>query len=382
VKQEHTAGEEQVIKLKVNNLHKTYKAEDRHVPALQGVSLHINKGDVYTLLGPSGCGKTTILRCVAGLEKPEQGEIILDDTVLYSSSTGTVVPPYKRNLGMVFQSYAIWPHMDVFDNVAFPLFHGGRKHSRQEVKEYVTRALKMVQLEGMENRPATLLSGGQQQRVALARALVYQPSILLLDEPLSNLDARLRDDVRKELKELVKRLNLTVLYVTHDQVEALSLADRIAVMRSGVIIQEGAPADIYLSPQATFVAAFVGKANQIKGVISEVDRTTKIYTVKTGIGQFRGLCCTESVLNKGDEAVFLIRPNVIAVSESENGTRINTLEADIKVITFTGAQTECIMHCQGVQLEVQVPGLVRLKMGQRVYLHFDPQVCQILPVTD
>jgi iron(III) transport system ATP-binding protein len=382
VKQKDTAGEEQVIKLKVENLHKTYKAEDRQVPALQGVSLHINEGDVYTLLGPSGCGKTTILRCVAGLEKPDRGEIILDDTVLYSGSTGAAVPPYKRNLGMVFQSYAIWPHMNVFDNVAFPLFHGGRKHSRQDVREHVTRALKMVQLEGMENRSATLLSGGQQQRVALARALVYQPSILLLDEPLSNLDARLRDEVRKELKELVKRLNLTVLYVTHDQVEALSLADRIAVMRSGVIIQEGAPADIYLSPQAPFVAAFVGKANQIKGVISEVDRTTKTCTVKTGVGQFRGVCSTERVFDKGDEVVFLIRPNIIAVSERENETSINTLEADIKVITFTGAQTECIMVCRGVQLEVQVPGLVRLTMGQRVYLHFDPQVCQILPVTE
>ncbi len=367
--------------LKLTSLFKTYKAEDRQVPAVRGVSLNINKGDVYTLLGPSGCGKTTILRCVAGLEKPDEGEIILGDTVLFSSSSGTSVPPYKRNIGMVFQSYAIWPHMNVFDNVGFPLYHGGRKHSRREVKEYVLRALKMVQLEGTEDRSATLLSGGQQQRVALARALVYQPSILLLDEPLSNLDARLRDEVRKEIKDLVKRLNLTVLYVTHDQVEALSLSDRIAVMRSGVIIQEGSPADIYLSPQATFVAAFVGKANRIKGVITEVDTTAKMYTVRTPIGQFQGVCCTECVVNKGDEVVFMIRPNAIAVSERETAKTTNIVEADIKVLTFTGAQTECVMHCQEVLLEVQVPGLVQLEMGQRVYLHFDPELCQILPVS-
>jgi iron(III) transport system ATP-binding protein len=368
--------------LNIVNLYKTYKAEDRQIPAVRGVSLNINKGDVYALLGPSGCGKTTILRCIAGLEKPDEGEIILSGKVLFSSSTDTLVPPYKRNIGMVFQSYAIWPHMNVFDNVAFPLYHGGRKLSRQEVKECVLRALKLVQLEGTENRSATLLSGGQQQRVALARALVYQPNILLLDEPLSNLDARLRDEVRKEIKELVKRLNLTVLYVTHDQVEALSLADHIAVMRSGIIIQEGSAADIYLSPQATFVATFVGKANRIKGVITEVDMTAKMYTIRTSIGHFQGVCCTECAINKGDEVVFLIRPNTITVSERETGPKTNTVEANIKVLTFTGAQTECVMHCGEVPLEVQVPGLVRLEMGQRVYLHFDPQLCQILPVTE
>jgi len=267
----------------------------------------------------------------------------------------------------------------VFDNVAFPLRHGGRKHSKKEIREYALRALKLVQLEGTENRSATLLSGGQQQRVALARALVYQPSILLLDEPLSNLDARLRDEVRKEIKDLVKRLNLTVLYVTHDQVEALSLSDRIAVMRSGVIIQEGSPSDIYLSPQEAFVAAFVGKANRIKGVIFDVDEAAKMYTVKTDIGHFQGVCCTECVLNKGDEVVFMIRPNVVEVAEREAPATMNTIEADIKVLTFTGAQTECLMNCRGISLEVQVPGLVRLEMGQRVYLHFDPELCQILP---
>ena len=367
--------------LKVTNLHKTYYVEGKPVPAVRGVSFNIDEGDVYTLLGPSGCGKTTILRCIAGLEQPDEGEIELAGRVLYSSSKGSLVPPYQRNVGMVFQSYAIWPHMNVFDNVAFPLAYGGRKHSRQEVKEYVARAMRLVQLEGVENRSATLLSGGQQQRVALARALVYQPSILLLDEPLSNLDARLRDDVRKELKELVKRLNLTVLYVTHDQVEALSLSDRIAVMRDGIIIQEDSPADIYLSPQKAFVGEFVGKANRISGVIAEVDKVIGMYTVRTDLGQFQGMC-SKGVLRKGDEAVMLIRPNIITLDTSKPGVEANIIEAEIKVLTFTGALTECVAWSQEVPLEVQVSGLVQLEMGQRVYLHFPPEQCCILPVSE
>jgi len=366
--------------LQVTNLHKTYVVEGNPVPAVRGVSFSIEEGDVYTLLGPSGCGKSTILRCIAGLEQPEEGEITLGGKVLYSGSTGKSVPPYQRNLGMVFQSYAIWPHMNVFENVAFPLSYGGRKHSRQEIRDYVSRALSLVQLDGVEGRSATLLSGGQQQRVALARALVYQPSILLLDEPLSNLDARLRDDVRKELRELVKRLNLTVLYVTHDQVEALSLSDRIAVMRNGVIIQEDSPEDIYLSPKETFVGEFVGKANRIDGVVTGEDKG--MYTVNTSMGEsFQGksLRCE---LKKGDKVVFLIRPNIITVYTDKPDIKTNMIEAEVKVVTFTGALTECVVSSQDVLLEVQTSGLVPIDMGQKVYLHFPPELCRILPTKD
>lgn len=362
--------------LEVTNLHKTYFVEGKPVPAVRGVSFRIKEGDLYTLLGPSGCGKTTILRCVAGLEQPGEGEIRLRGKVLYSSSTGENEPTYQRNIGMVFQSYAIWPHMNVFENVAFPLEYGGRKHSKQEIRDFVKRVLSLVKLEGLEERSSTLLSGGQQQRVALARALVYQPTLLLLDEPLSNLDARLRDDVRKELKELVKRLNLTVLFVTHDQVEALSLSDRIAVMRGGIIIQEGSPKDIYLSPQEAFVAEFVGKANRIKGVLVEKDKN--ICTVRTTLGQFQGIA-SEDVLRKGDEVVLLIRPNIIELHTHKPDVETNAIEAKVKVFTFTGALTECVVWSGEIPLEVQISGLIELEDNQRVYLHFPSHLCRVLP---
>ncbi len=361
--------------LEVTKLRKTYLVEGKPVPAARGVSFRLEEGDVYTLLGPSGCGKTTILRCVAGLERPEEGEIRLGGKIVYSGSTGENEPTYRRNIGMVFQSYAIWPHMNVFQNVAFPLEYGGRRHSKQEIGDLVRRALSLVKLEGLEERSATLLSGGQQQRVALARALVYQPALLLLDEPLSNLDARLRDDVRKELKELVKRLNLTVLFVTHDQVEALSLSDRIAVMRGGMIVQEGSPKDIYLTPQEAFVAEFVGKANRIKGVL--IDRDKNICTVRTALGQFQGMV-SEDVLGKGDEVSFLIRPNVIKLHTHKPDVETNAIEAEVRVFTFTGALTECVVWSGGVPLEVQISGLIDLEDNQKVYLHFPAQLCRVV----
>jgi iron(III) transport system ATP-binding protein len=365
--------------LQTTNLRKTYFVEGKAVPAVRGVSFHLEKGDVYSLLGPSGCGKTTILRCIAGLERPDEGEIKLGDDVLYSNVTGEVKSPYQRNLGMVFQSYAIWPHMSVFDNVAFPLLYGGRKHSKPEIKDLVKKALSLVKLEGVEDRSATLLSGGQQQRVALARALVYEPRLLLLDEPLSNLDARLRDDVRKELKELVKRLHLTVLFVTHDQVEALSLSDRIAVMRDGVIVQEGSPGEIYLSPQEVFVGEFVGRANRIKGVLIERDKD--MCTVKTSMGQFLGVT-TKGEIQKGSDVVLLIRPNIIKLHKQMPETKMNVLEGEVRVLTFTGALTECVLWSEEGPIEVQISDLVELEPKQKVYLHFPPALCRVLPVTE
>lgn len=362
--------------LQVADLHKDYFAEGRSVQAVRGVSFSIEEGNVYTLLGPSGCGKTTILRCIAGLERPDEGEIRLGEKTLFSSLTGQFEPAYRRNLGMVFQSYAIWPHMNVFNNVAFPLYYGGRKHSKREIREKVNKALVLVKLGGLEERSATLLSGGQQQRVALARALVYEPSVLLLDEPLSNLDARLRDDLRKDLKELVKRLGLTVLYVTHDQVEGLSLSDRIAVMRDGLIIQEGSPEDIYLAPQNTFVGEFVGNANQLKGVLVAKGKNT--CSVKTSIGQFEGISQEDS-LRVGDTATLLIRPNIIKVYEHAPAAKTNVMEGEVKFLTFTGALTECIVWSGGAKLEVQIGELIRIKANQKVYLHFPPELCQVLP---
>ncbi|MFC1893940.1 ABC transporter ATP-binding protein [Chloroflexota bacterium] len=363
--------------LQVNNLHKTYFIGNP-VPAVRGVSFTIAKGEVYTLLGPSGCGKTTILRCVAGLEHPDSGEIRLGDKVLYSSSTGESEAPYRRGVGMVFQSYAIWPHMNVFQNVAFPLYYRQRKYPKNEIQEMVKAALSLVHLEAIADRSATLLSGGQQQRVALARALVYEPSILLLDEPLSNLDARLRDEMRKEIKDLVTKLHLTVLYVTRDQVEALSLSHRIAVMRDGVIVQEGHPKDIYIYPQAEFVGTFVGKANRLKGVLVAVDETSGLCMVKTPLGQFQGIG-SQTLLTHGDEVVFLVRPNAITLHLSKPEAGANVIEAEVKSLVFTGAITECEVCSGDVLLEVQTSGLSDLKESQKVYLDFPAKLCKVLP---
>ena len=252
-----------------------------------------NAGQFYTLLGPSGCGKTSTLRCIAGLETPTSGSIEIDSTVVYASASRTLIPPHKRNIGMVFQSYAIWPHMTVFDNVAFPLVHGARKQPRKIVEDKVMRALALVQLDALASRPAPMLSGGQQQRVALARAIASEPAVLLLDEPLSNLDARLREDMRHEIKTLVRRLETTTLYVTHDQLEALSMSDRVALVNNGAIVQEGAPRDVYLRPADAFAANFLGRTNLLEGRVLDVGRGHRRNAVgdpavwAAGLGQRR-----------------------------------------------------------------------------------------------
>ncbi|MBV8792033.1 MAG: ABC transporter ATP-binding protein [Pseudolabrys sp.] len=233
------------------------------VQAVRGVSFSVMPGEQLTLLGPSGCGKTTTLRAVAGLEQPSAGEIRIDGKPVYSSAGRINVPAEKRGLSMVFQSYAIWPHMSVFDNVAYGL--RVRKAPAAEIADKVARALDLVQMRAFAERKASQLSGGQQQRVALARAFVFQPSVLLFDEPLSNLDAKLRADMRIELRELQHRLGITSLYVTHDLEEALAMSDRIVVMRDGLVEQIGTPDDIYSLPQSEFVADFIGSANLIRG---------------------------------------------------------------------------------------------------------------------
>ena len=223
--------------IRLENLSKTYPGGTQK--AVDGLSLEVDQGEVFTLLGPSGCGKTTTLRMVAGLEQPDEGSIYFADNPVVLTEHGFSLKPEQRNVGMVFQSYAIWPHMTVEQNVSFPL--KGRKYRRDQITSRVSDVLELVGMAGMEDRPGPLLSGGQQQRVALARALVTEPSVLLLDEPFSNLDAKLREQMRLEVKLLQKRLNIAVLFVTHDQVEALSLSDRIALMKLGTIQQQGSP---------------------------------------------------------------------------------------------------------------------------------------------
>ncbi len=223
--------------IKFTSLSKSFQIDAAEVQAVKSLDLEIQQGEFFTLLGPSGCGKTTTLRCVAGFEKPEQGEITIGDELVFSRVKNIFIPPNKRRIGMVFQSYAIWPHMSVFDNVAFPLRYGENKVPKSEVRGKVSKALTLVRLAGLETRPAPQLSGGQQQRLALARALIREPNVLLLDEPLSNLDAKLREDMRIELREIIHRLGITTLYVTHDQLEALAMSDRVGVMSNGELSQ-------------------------------------------------------------------------------------------------------------------------------------------------
>src|SRR4051812_33982246 len=268
----------------VENLHKTFLAAGQaEVRAIDGVSLNVEAGKLFPLLGPSGCGKTTTLRFLAGLERPDAGRIIIDDKVVFDSEKRIFVPPSERALGMVFQSYAIWPHMTVFENVAFPLrVARDRKYSAAEIRQEVGRVLAMVRLSGYESRASTQLSGGQQQRLAFARGLVRKPTLLLLDEPLSNLDAKLREQMRVELKKLQRTLGVTTVYVTHDQSEALALSDEIAVFSAGRIIQRGTPQEIYRRPASQFVADFVGSANFIHGTVAA--RSEDATTVDTPHG--------------------------------------------------------------------------------------------------
>ena len=266
-RQKPTPGHDQLPAMRLEHLSKTYPGNS--VPAVADLNIDIQEGEIVTLLGPSGCGKSTTLRMVAGLETPDAGDIYFGDKAVVLSDRGFRLPPDKRDLGMVFQSYAIWPHMTVEENVAFPL--KSQKLGKIEIKERVTNVLELVGLPGLEKRPGPLLSGGQQQRVALARALVTEPKVLLLDEPFSNLDAKLREQMRIEVKLLQRRVNIAVLFVTHDQIEALSLSDRIALMNFGVIQQMGEPRILYEEPANEFVRDFVGKTVLFRGTVRDAN---------------------------------------------------------------------------------------------------------------
>lgn len=298
-----------------------YRAGESVVHAIRSIDLKVARGEFLVLLGPSGSGKTTLLRCVAGLTVPDRGELVLDGVPVYSEAKNILVPPESRRLGMVFQSYAIWPHMTVFDNVALPLSHGKPKMSASETAERVRWALSLVGLKGYERRPAPLLSGGQQQRVALARAVATQPSILLMDEPLSNLDARLREEVRKEIKDLVSQLGVTVLYVTHDQTEAMELADRVAVIHDGSVLQVGSPEELYRSPGDPRVAQFFGSMNWINGVLDGAG------VIQTSMGPL--VVEGHKVSSAGSAVVLAARPEDIELS-------VGTLEDAKGDNRFTG----------------------------------------------
>jgi len=365
--------------LQVEDLHVTYQGESGPVHAVRGVSFVIGEGEFFTLLGPSGCGKSSILRAIAGLETPTSGRISLNGIAVFDSKINRTTPTHHRPIGMVFQSYAIWPHMTVFENVAFPLRRGPEHMNSRDARGLVENALTLVQLADLGDRLATQLSGGQQQRVALARALVHQPKLLLLDEPLSNLDAKLRIEMRHELKELTARLKTTTLYVTHDQVEALAMSNRLAVAQEGLLVQQGAPTDIYFHPATHFVASFVGKANVIEGKVCEVKNDEGFSEVDTSLGRF--MCPWQEWASEGKSVLVVFRPERAQVTRLRPEMAANVLRADVQSAQFIGSSIEYQLIIDGQHLSAEGDaGVDMMAEGESVYLHIAPERCSMVEI--
>jgi iron(III) transport system ATP-binding protein len=361
--------------INVRDLSMTYRSAYGDHAAVRGVSFDIEQGKFFTFLGPSGCGKTTMLRCVAGLEYPDSGEILVGGEVVYSSTRGIWVPPHQRNIGMVFQSYAIWPHMTVFDNVAFPLRHKQPRPARPEIRERVKSALALVQLSGLEARPAPFLSGGQQQRLALARALASEPRVLLLDEPLSNLDAKLREEMRFELRQIIERLGITTLFVTHEQVEALTMSDVIAVMKDGAIVQQGAPAEIYGKPAAAFVADFIGRTNFLAGQVKTLNPQVPKFAaiIETAIGPVA--CQLTSGIDSGEAATVAIRPENVTLKAGAADHGPNSFAGTVDSIVYLGNFVECVVRLGVERIRVQVHPSESFACGDAVQVCLPPEHC-------
>ena len=344
------------------------------IRAAQDVSFEVPQGKLFTLLGPSGCGKTTTLRSIAGLERPQSGEITVGGQTIYSARDGVFIPPNQRGLGMVFQSYAIWPHMTVYDNAAFPLQVSKRSIPRKQMQDRVHRVLKVVALDDMADREATKLSGGQQQRLALARALVMEPPLLLLDEPLSNLDAKLRERMRFELKRLQRELSITTVYVTHDQSEALALSHSIAVMNGGRIEQLGSPREVYERPRNQFVADFIGTTNFIKGSVKAGDGAG-FYRIDSEIGQLKARGVDS--LKAGEEVMLSIRPEDIELSERRQDGE-NTYDAVVDQKVFLGEFVDFQVRIGARSVQSRAHPSLRTRVGEPLHVRIDPEKCVAL----
>jgi len=346
------------------------------VLAVDRVSFTVARGELFTLLGPSGCGKTTTLRLVAGLEEPDEGEILLNGLVIASRKRGLFLPPEKRQMGMVFQSYAIWPHLTVFENVAFPLRVRGEAH--QVIERRVSEALSLVGLTGLEGRGATELSGGQQQRVALARALVYTPTVLLLDEPLSNLDAKLREQMRFELRSLQRRLGLAVLYVTHDQAEAMTLSDRIAVMHQGRLEQVGTPAEVYEKPQSPFVGDFLGRTVILEGRLTRGAEGNQIDLLH-GSGRLRMRNHRPGDFTEGGRVRIISRPEDIEILPMGELSP-NQVVARVEEVAYLGDHFEYSVSLGGRSFVLAAGKRQHYAVGSEIRLAFDPERLTLLPL--
>jgi multiple sugar transport system ATP-binding protein len=353
--------------VEVKNLTKIFGS----VVAVKDVSFSIEERDFLILLGPSGCGKTTILRMIAGLEIPTSGEIILRDRLVFSSKRGVFVPAREREVGLVFQSYALWPHMTVFENVGFGL--QVKKMKSLEIKRKVEQVLEFLRLEDMAGRYPQEMSGGQQQRVALARMLVCEPGIFLMDEPLSNLDAKLRLEMRAEIKNLHYQTGATTIYVTHDQVEGLTMANKISVLNRGEIEQMGEPKHIYKMPSTLFVADFIGSPtiNKIRGVVGNPSGAAgeKPGNVEIVCNHF-SLSTAYEALPEGKEVVLAIRPENIS-RVSAPGT--NTLSAEVHTILPAGPETILQVTVHDMTLNILMTQETEVQVGDQIYIHFPPE---------
>ena len=331
--------------------------------AVQDTTLDIEPGTFVTLLGPSGCGKTTTLRMIAGFESPDEGDIYLGDEAI------NALTPNKRDTAMVFQSYALLPHYNVFDNVAYGLKI--RKLPKEEIQERVMNILKLVEMEGMESRMTNQLSGGQQQRVALARALVIEPSVLLFDEPLSNLDAKLRVTMRTEIRKIQQKVGITAIYVTHDQSEAMSISDKIIIMSKGKVEQIGTPREIYYHPTSKFVADFIGEANFLEAQVRSADGETAMISVAGGEFEVNNFAHAKA----GETATLVLRPEGVSLSEK------GLLEGTVTLSTFMGAYQYYQMIVGDIEIQITDYNPVNRRIyevGEKAYLDFDPKGVYIL----
>lgn len=341
--------------------------------AVSDLSLEVESGHFFTLLGPSGCGKTTTLRIIAGLTKPDTGKLYIHDSDI------TNKPPYLRNLGVVFQNYALFPHLTVFDNIAFGL--KVRKVPPQEIRQSVEEVLNLANLSGLQDRFPKELSGGQQQRVAVARAIVIKPNILLLDEPLSNLDLKVRVSMRREIRNLTRRLGITTLNVTHDQAEALSMSDRIGVMDKGRLVQEGSPREIYEHPTNQFVASFIGETNFLTGTISDID--DRYASIKVGDSNVRAkLEPQANGLKTNTSITFSVRPEMIFLLRDKNNigdTTDNIFSSTVEDVEYFGSLVRYALKVGDVKWSCEVANDKSsvFEVGKKVYLKFSPDDCII-----
>jgi iron(III) transport system ATP-binding protein len=356
------------VPVRIHNLVKRFGA----VLAVDNVSFEVEPSTTVSLLGPSGCGKTTTLRCIAGLEVPSSGQIRIGDNVVYDGERNILIEPEKRNIGMVFQSYAIWPHMTVGGNVGFPLRIARRP--RSEVRERVARILKLVGLGDLEKRSAAALSGGQQQRVALARALIYEPRVVLFDEPLSNLDANLRERMRSELKLLQEQLNFTAIFVTHDQQEALALSDNVVLMRSGSIEQQGTPEEVFKDPRSLFAAQFLGYANHFAGTISTVDGELSV-TIDLDAGiRMQAVWRSPISPQKGDQVVVAVRGDRVGVRAAD-GAADTALIGQVEVASFLGTHINYVVKVGELTFNVEASADDVFARGNPVAIELMPNHC-------